>query len=63
MAYFLKVAKQQNNTYLAVYESFYLIDHLKQLTKHRNLKLSDLLIVFLILLLHSTSIETSLLLM
>lgn len=36
MAYFLKVAKQQNNTYLAVYESFY--SPTTKGTKHRCIK-------------------------
>ena len=36
MAYFLKVAKQQNNTYLAVYESFY--SPATKGTKHRCIR-------------------------
>ncbi|WP_270207132.1 hypothetical protein [Streptococcus anginosus] len=36
MAYFLKVAKQQNNTYLAIYESFY--SPATKGTKHRCIK-------------------------
>ena len=36
MAYFLKVAKQQNRTYLSIYESFYSPD--VKGTKHRSVK-------------------------